>query len=672
MSNNKKVPSNGHQFPHSIPMEGRAYLSPTLSPVLFHLNTPEDTALPPLLKLDEKLNGFVISAVSAANNNSTNNNTSINNNLASTQSSLFTDNSNGNTVSSASTTINSSNMPSVTTSLSKLTEVTRGRGRQRSLSNTSAGNGETPLSILARTSTSPIRLAAAASTSPIRVPLTPNDNISTVSTNNGGTTLNNPSNITNNSIYNRKMFTSSEYIGLNGATSLIQKAIALSNANLHQQAYAKALNNTTTTDTELQNLTDILANALNIEERKNNSNNLRKKKTKRKVNRRKNNETKTNLNNNATDKNMSDVICFEKQSMGIISEKIPVQFNNTIIENDKVENVINNEEEADQENANTSLVEKFLDEEQRTIFLHNNNTDINDNNLRNNDAVPSSFTEMISENGFTISNDTSTNKSARSKEKKRYSHISTLSSATAVPPQNETWDDSQQQQKQTHVLVNNGNYDVAYSNSTWSELHQHEMELRMKEMELHIQELRLTNEQLRYAIQDHRLIQDKLIYEALHETLRSKEYLQTNMEKKMKALENKIEKYKLVINKLSSNGDEPKLSQGTKTANIESNETGVFRFSRINSAQLEDLVKSNSEDETEGNEQGGKGYNLITESLDEPNLVEIASSPQKEKSPVLQDISNKILQSPKKSPNKKINKKSRSGYKLNLHIKLED
>ncbi|KAL6937824.1 hypothetical protein ACO0RG_004348 [Hanseniaspora osmophila] len=91
----------------------KGYLSPTLSPSFFPLNVGDDSSMP-FMSLDK----------------STNN----------------THNMNG-----------SSAM--VTTSLSKLGDITRGRGRQRSLSNSSFTGGETPLSMLTKrtSSVSPIR-----------------------------------------------------------------------------------------------------------------------------------------------------------------------------------------------------------------------------------------------------------------------------------------------------------------------------------------------------------------------------------------------------------------------------------------------------------------------------------------------------------------------------------
>ncbi|KAL6940378.1 hypothetical protein ACO0QE_004277 [Hanseniaspora vineae] len=82
----------------------KGYLSPTLSPSFFPLNVGDDSMMP-FMSLDKSTN-------SAHNVNG--------------------------------------NSAMVTTSLSKLGDITRGRGRQRSLSNTSFTGGETPLSMLTK------------------------------------------------------------------------------------------------------------------------------------------------------------------------------------------------------------------------------------------------------------------------------------------------------------------------------------------------------------------------------------------------------------------------------------------------------------------------------------------------------------------------------------------
>ncbi|KAL6928224.1 hypothetical protein ACO0SA_002956 [Hanseniaspora valbyensis] len=82
-------------------------------------------------------------------------------------------------------------------------------------------------------------------------------------------------------------------------------------------------------------------------------------------------------------------------------------------------------------------------------------------------------------------------------------------------------------------------------------LKQQQVELKMKQMELQIQELKLTNDKLRYAMTDQRQIQDKMIYETLHDTLRTKENMESEMNKKVDLLENKVQEYKDRIAKLT-------------------------------------------------------------------------------------------------------------------------
>ena len=144
-------------------------------------------------------------------------------------------------------------------------------------------------------------------------------------------------------------------------------------------------------------------------------------------------------------------------------------------------------------------------------------------------------------------------------------------------------------------------------------LKQQQVELKMKQMELQIQELKLTNDKLRYAMNDQRQIQDKMIYETLHDTIRTKESLETQMNRKVDNLESKINEYKAMISKLTDQNenlnekiiqDEDQLSDMSsecrsltpKSAPALGRSGSLYvkknRLSKIDPHQLEEMTKS--------------------------------------------------------------------------------
>lgn len=144
-------------------------------------------------------------------------------------------------------------------------------------------------------------------------------------------------------------------------------------------------------------------------------------------------------------------------------------------------------------------------------------------------------------------------------------------------------------------------------------LKQQQVELKMKQMELQIQELKLTNDKLRYAMNDQRQIQDKMIYETLHDTIKTKESLETQMNRKVDNLESKISEYKAMIAKLTDqndnlnekiNGEDDHLSDMSsedrsltpKSAPALGRSGSLYvkknRLSKIDPHQLEEMTKS--------------------------------------------------------------------------------
>ncbi|CEP60205.1 Mmr1p LALA0_S01e05380g [Lachancea lanzarotensis] len=76
--------------------------------------------------------------------------------------------------------------------------------------------------------------------------------------------------------------------------------------------------------------------------------------------------------------------------------------------------------------------------------------------------------------------------------------------------------------------------------------------LKVKQLELSIAELRLQNEQLRHTMTTHRTVQDRYMFDALHDVQREKENSYREMNRKMKQLEKQIDNYKRVVQKLTA------------------------------------------------------------------------------------------------------------------------
>lgn len=163
--------------------------------------------------------------------------------------------------------------------------------------------------------------------------------------------------------------------------------------------------------------------------------------------------------------------------------------------------------------------------------------------------------------------------------------------------------------KSSRALVENDEEeDAEYINAEMqlNLLKQQQVELKMKQMELQIQELKLTNDKLRYAMNDQRQIQDKMIYETLHDTIRTKESLETQMNRKVDNLESKINEYKAMIAKLTDQNDnlnvktckgEEQLSEAGSEDRSLTPATGSLyvkknRLSKIDPHQLEEMTKS--------------------------------------------------------------------------------
>ncbi|CUS22294.1 LAQU0S05e02146g1_1 [Lachancea quebecensis] len=106
--------------------------------------------------------------------------------------------------------------------------------------------------------------------------------------------------------------------------------------------------------------------------------------------------------------------------------------------------------------------------------------------------------------------------------------------------------------------------------------------LRVKQLELQIAELRLQNEEMRHNITAHRTIQDRCMFEALHDVQREKENTYKEMDRKMKQLEKQINNYRKVIQKLTNS---------TKTAPV-----SKPRIPMLDALTLDEISETRSSD----------------------------------------------------------------------------
>ncbi|OBA29146.1 hypothetical protein HANVADRAFT_67268 [Hanseniaspora valbyensis NRRL Y-1626] len=190
-------------------------------------------------------------------------------------------------------------------------------------------------------------------------------------------------------------------------------------------------------------------------------------------------------------------------------------------------------------------------------------------------------------------------------------------------------------------------------------LKQQQVELKMKQMELQIQELKLTNDKLRYAMTDQRQIQDKMIYETLHDTLRTKENMESEMNKKVDLLENKVQEYKDRIAKLTvqqqiiennespesneqnafyeaSNKSSEEVTSPSSLSPIPKSNTPVTRanslyvkknrLSKIDPEQLEEMTKSRHTSRIEYNNNSNLSQNNATSSSKMKRMSTISST----------------------------------------------
>ncbi|SCU79580.1 LAFA_0B04104g1_1 [Lachancea sp. 'fantastica'] len=148
--------------------------------------------------------------------------------------------------------------------------------------------------------------------------------------------------------------------------------------------------------------------------------------------------------------------------------------------------------------------------------------------------------------------------------------------------------------------------------------------LKVKQLELSIAELRLQNEQLRHTMTTHRTVQDRYMFDALHDVQREKENSYKEMNRKMRQLEKQIDNYKRVVQKL--------------TAPVNMSPAVKPRIPLVDALTLDELSEANSSsgDETES-EVPEKNENDNDHRLGKTTTITLTSndetSPQMPESP---------------------------------------
>lgn len=185
--------------------------------------------------------------------------------------------------------------------------------------------------------------------------------------------------------------------------------------------------------------------------------------------------------------------------------------------------------------------------------------------------------DFVDKNGFVVSS-----------QSKRSSFMSTISS---------NYDDPNHWLTNTSYNLNPQNARRIVSDELHDELHDEDrgsneckplqtehLELRIKQLELQIAELKLQNDELRHSVAAHRTLQDKFMFEALHEAQRGKDRHKREVERKMKQLEKKIENYKRVIKTL--------MGPTTNTTNT----TAKARVPMVDSSALQNISEDNQKE----------------------------------------------------------------------------
>ncbi|SCU96257.1 LANO_0E12992g1_1 [Lachancea nothofagi CBS 11611] len=146
--------------------------------------------------------------------------------------------------------------------------------------------------------------------------------------------------------------------------------------------------------------------------------------------------------------------------------------------------------------------------------------------------------------------------------------------------------------------------------------------LRAKQLELQIAELRLQNEQLRHTMTAHRTVQDKCMFDALHDVQREKENAYRDMDRKTKQLEKQIDNYRRVIKKLTA---------PTKVVPT----TSKPRIPLVDALTLNELSEANSSsgDDTENEDHDNINENILDKTTTITNFNNDEHSRQMSESP---------------------------------------
>ncbi|SCU89028.1 LAMI_0D12156g1_1 [Lachancea mirantina] len=178
-------------------------------------------------------------------------------------------------------------------------------------------------------------------------------------------------------------------------------------------------------------------------------------------------------------------------------------------------------------------------------------------------------------------------------------------------------------------------------------VHTEQITMRIKQLEFQINELKLQNDELRHSMTAHRSLQDRYMFEALHDAHREKELTKRDMDRRMKQLEKQVENYKKVIKKLTNK---------TQTTDVSKS-----RLSIVSVSTLDGISEADTKDgyEANGNENQDQDDDDDDEQEDNENSDRINTST------IASDINAMEPSSPTRIKNKKP-----SGFDLKLSLQV--
>ncbi|SCU85639.1 LADA_0D08724g1_1 [Lachancea dasiensis] len=151
--------------------------------------------------------------------------------------------------------------------------------------------------------------------------------------------------------------------------------------------------------------------------------------------------------------------------------------------------------------------------------------------------------------------------------------------------------------------------------------------LRAKQMELQIAELMLQNEQLRHSMTAHRTVQDKCMFDALHDVHREKENTHREMNRKMKQLEKQLEYYRKIVKKLTAPVNTPPLASRPRIPLVDA--VALEELAEVNSSSGDDTENDDDNSNDNNNDTKLAQTTTITKPYNDESSQQLLESPRK-------------------------------------------